>query len=90
MGYRFDSDINSQRRITVAVQAAQAAFANNQPFTINWTCQDNSVAVLSASELMDMPVAMALAGDALHQKARNLKALIDAATTAEEVQAVVW
>lgn len=85
-----DSNPVSVQRITVAVQAAQAAIGAGQPFAIVWTCQDNSILTLDAEGMMGMPVALAMFANGLHETARQKKDLIDAATTLEEVEAVTW
>lgn len=85
-----DSNPVSVQRITVAVQAAQAAIGAGQPFAITWTCQDNSTLDLDAVGMMGMPVALAMFANTLHETARAKKELIDAATTIEEVEAVTW
>ncbi len=90
MDKTIDSNPVSVQRITVAVQAAQAAAGVGQPFAIDWTCQDNSLLSLDAIGMMGMPVALALFAKALHETARARKDLIDAATTVAEVEAVAW
>lgn len=89
-GKTIDSNPVSVQRITVAVQAAQAAIGAGQPFAITWTCQDNSTIELDAVGMMGMPVALAMFANGLHETARAKKDLIDAATTIEEVEAVTW
>ena len=86
-GKTFDSDSDSQRRILIAANTAQTIGAS---FSVDWTCKDNSVITLSYEQMVGMPVIMAQVGNELHQKARTLKAEIDAATTLEEINAVVW
>ena len=86
-GKTFDSDKTSQQRILIAANTAQVVGSS---FTIDWTCADNSVITLDYAQMLGLPVIMAQAGNALHQKARTLKAQIDAATTLEEINAVVW
>jgi len=90
MGEVIDSNSVSVQRITIAVQAAQAAVAFGQPFSVNWTCQDNKVLALDAAGMIGMPVALATNANKIHQVARDKKSLIDAAKTAAEVEAIVW
>lgn len=90
LGKTIDSNPVSVQRITVAVQAAQAAIGAGQPFAITWTCQDNSTLELDAVGMMGMPVALAMFANGLHETARAKKDLIDAATTIAEVEAVTW
>lgn len=86
-GKTFDADSVSLQRISIAVQAAQAI---GESFTINWTCADNSTITLDYAQMLALPAIMAQAANTLHIKARSLKSQIDAATTLEEIEAVVW
>jgi hypothetical protein len=86
----FDSDPRSVQRISTAVQAAQAAIGAGQPFSITWTAQDNTTVDLDAVGMMGMPVALAQYAAGLHEHAKGKKALIDAATTITEVDAIQW
>ena len=86
-GKTFDSDVDSQRRILVAANTAQVV---GESFSIDWTCADNSVLTLGYEQMIGLPAIMAQVGDQLHQKARTLKAQIDAATTLAEIESVVW
>lgn len=86
-GKVFDSDKRAIERITVGVQAAQAM---GDSFTVEWTCKDNTTITLDRAQMEALPIFMAMAGDALHQKARTLKAQIDAATSMEEIDAIQW
>ena len=90
LGKNIDSNPVSVQRITVSVQAAQAAIAAGQPFSVNWTCQNNEVLTLDAAQMLGMPAALAIYANTIHQHARDKKALIDAATTVAEVEAVTW
>lgn len=85
-----DSDAKSVSRISVMVQAAQAALSAGQPFSVDWTCQDNSILTMDAAQVMAMPVALAQYGQQLHAHAKSRKDAIDAATTIEEAEAVQW
>jgi len=86
LGKRFDSDSAAIRRISIAVQAAQVA----PEFSIEWTCQDSSTITLNKSQMVQIPITMALRGDAIHQKARAIKTQIELAGTVEEVEAIRW
>lgn len=90
LGKVIDSDSRSVQRINTAVQAAQAAAGVGAPFEVSWTSQDNSGLPLDAMGMMGMPVALATYANSLHETARTLRAQIDAATTPEEVESVVW
>lgn len=90
MGKVIDSHERAAARIFGAVQAAQAALSANQPFSIDWTCADNSILTLDAQGMIGMSVAMAEYANALHETARTLKSQVDAATTQAELDAVEW
>jgi Domain of unknown function (DUF4376) len=87
-GKTLDSDPVSVQRITVAVQAAQAALSAGQPFAVEWVCADNTTLALDAAGLIGMPVALAAHANALHMHGRSLKAQITAATNAAELDAI--
>ncbi len=90
LGETFDSDMLSVQRIGIAAQAANAAIAAGQPFALGWGAKNNVIVNMTAAQVAGMPVALATAAVALHEKSRLLKAQIEAATTAAEVEAVVW
>ena len=87
MGKVFDSDQVSAQRISMAAQAMALA---PEGTTITWTCQDNSTIDLTAQELVGLVVALAEWSNTCHQKATALKAQIDAAETAEELEKITW
>lgn len=90
MGTTFDSDPRSVQRINTAVQAAQAAVSLGQPFSVSWTDSTNVDVPMQATDLMGMPVALAVHAENLHTTYRSLKALVDSAVTPEAVLAIVW
>lgn len=89
-GKLFDSDDKAIQRILGAAQAAVIAKQLGKPLSIEWTCADNTTLIMDADMLIEIPVILAQTADALHQKARTLKAQIDAATTLNEIAAIVW
>lgn len=86
-GKIFDSDSISCQRISMAAQAMALA---PEGTTITWTCQDNTTIDLTAQELVGLVVALAEWSNTCHQKATALKAQIDAAKTAEELEKITW
>lgn len=90
MDHYLDLDSSAMTRLNTAINAARTALLNNMPFTVNWTCYDGSVLTMAAADLVNLPLALAVRTDSLHQKARRLKALIDSADTAEEVKNITW
>jgi hypothetical protein len=89
-GSRFDSDPESQRRIQGAAQLATLAAAANQPFEIDWTLEDNTVRTLTGAEMIAVGMAMGVHVSTQYAIARGLRAAIEAATTPEGIEAVVW
>ena len=86
-GKVFDSDLAAIQRISVAVQAANAV---GESFTVVWTCKDNTTITLDHAQTLALPAFMADVANTLHIKARSLKDQIEAATTLEEINAIVW
>lgn len=89
-GSRFDSTPISQSRIQGAVQLATLAKLTNQPFGIDWTLMDNSTRTLSGDDMIAVGQSLATHIDAQHVKARQLRERIEAATTPEQVDAILW
>lgn len=87
MGKVFDSDEVSCIRMMGASQALSNAPAET---TITWTCQDNSTIDLNGSEFAGLVVALATHSNTCHQKATELKAQIEKATSAEELEGIKW
>lgn len=85
-----DSDSISVQRISVAAVNAQTALLLKLPFEISWKCADNTELLLDAQGILGATAALAQYSNSLHIKARNIKVLIDNATTAEEVQGITW
>ena len=89
-GKIFDSDPISCIRISFAAQATQmAAMAEDVP-VITWTCQDNSTIELTAQELMGLVVALAEWSNTCHQKATQIKTLLEECQTPEEIEKISW
>ena len=95
LGKILDSDEKSVTRISIAVQAAQAAIsAGTAAFSLDWTMQDNSVMTMTAAQVVGMSVALATHSNGLHLTARAVHEKILAATDEAGVEAaeaaVVW
>lgn len=89
-GSTFDSDQISQSRIQGAVQLAQLALSQGQPFSIDWTLADNTSRTLNAIQMISVGVDMGEHINACHMKARMLREQINAATTKEELDVIQW
>lgn len=87
-GKLIDCDPRAVQRMTTAAMAAQAALATGQPFSLDWTCADNSVLTLDAAGVAGMPLALAAYADALHRHARGLKQAVLAAEDVAALDAV--
>ena len=88
LGKVLDSNPRSVQRITAAALAAQAALAAGQPFSLDWTCADNSTLTLDAAGMIGMPVALARHAAVLHDHARALKMTTEAAIDQVEMSAI--
>lgn len=82
----FDSDPLSVQRISIAAQTAQL----DPNFVIGWTAQDNTVVSLNQSQMLGMPAALAMHAYTLHEKARQLKAQVAAATSSADLDLINW
>lgn len=87
MGKVFDSDQVSCIRMMGASQSLANAPAET---TITWTCQDNSTIDLNGTQFAGLVVALAKHSNTCHQKATELKAQIEKATSAEELEEIKW
>jgi hypothetical protein len=85
-GSTFDSDTLSQNRITGAVTLAQLS----PGFTINWTLADNTTRTLNQADMIAVGVALGQHVQAQFTKAQGLRVQIEAATSWEQVAAVMW
>lgn len=85
---RVDSDPESRLKISGAVQMAMLAQQAGQPFTIDWTMQDNSVAPHDAAAMLAMGLAVGEHIAACHAAALAKRNLIEAADTPEAIEAV--
>lgn len=85
-----DSDPVSRANVTGAATAAIIAQSVGAPFEIAWTLFDNSTVTLDAAATIGMSLAVLAHVTAMHDVATSLKAAIDAAETAEDIEAVVW
>lgn len=89
---KFDSDANSMKRLSSAIDAARsAATLGIVNFKIEWTCANGYGTIeLLPNDFVMLPITIANAGNALHMKYRNKKAEIENCISEEEVDAIVW
>lgn len=89
-GGRYDSDTVSVQRINGAVSMALIAQGAGQSFSIDWTLADNSVATLAGADVINLGMTLGQFVNGVHEKARQLRDQIDAATTVAAVGAIAW
>ncbi len=84
-GYSFDYDSKARERIAAAIVALDVQGADAD---IAWTTADDNDVTVTAADLRAVIAAVAVRSNALHVKYRKAKAQIEAAGSAEEVNAV--
>lgn len=89
-GSTFDSDAISQQRINGAVSLALIAKQANQPYSITWTLADNTLRVLSAGDMVSVGLALGTHMQTVFNKGQQIQQQIEAATTKEEIDDIIW
>lgn len=84
-GHSFDYDDKARDRINAAIIALSL---QGEDGSIDWTTADNQDVKVTANDLRMVIAAVAVRSNALHVKYRKAKAQVEAASTAEEVEAV--
>lgn len=84
-GYLYDYDSKARDRIAAAIIALDVQGAGAK---ISWTTADNEDAVVTAQDLRMIIASVAARSNKLHTAYRAAKAQVEAASTAEEVEAV--
>ena len=84
-GYSFDYDSKARERISAAIIALDLQGAGAD---IAWTTADNQDVSVTAADLRAIVGAVAVRSNALHVAYRKAKAQVEAAGTADEVNAV--
>ena len=85
---RMDTDPDSQRKINGSVTMALIAQSFGQPFTVDWTMEDNATIAHGAPEMIAAGVAVGQYVADCHAHALALKDLIDAATDMAALAAI--
>lgn len=85
----FDGDSLSQQRIVGAVVAARVA-GPDSGWSIVWTLADDSTVILDHAGMIEVGSALADHIDATFSRARKLRALIAAAESVADVDAINW
>ena len=84
-GNSFDYDDKARDRINAAITALSL---QGEGASIDWTTADNADVKVTANDLRRVIAAVAVRSNALHTAYRTAKAQVEAASTAEEVEAV--
>nr|DAM07365.1 MAG TPA: protein of unknown function (DUF4376) [Caudoviricetes sp.] len=84
-GHLYDYDSKARDRIAAAIIALDV---QGDGAKISWTTADNEDAVVTAQDLRMIIAAVAARSNKLHTAYRVAKAQVEAASTAEEVEAV--
>lgn len=82
----FQCDQVSQMRIQAAVQASML----DDTISLVWTLADNTTQTFTAAELKQVGQALSSHVSQCHERGRILRGQIDAATTEEDLEAIVW
>ncbi|WP_304225217.1 DUF4376 domain-containing protein [Phascolarctobacterium succinatutens] len=85
-GHLYDYDSKARDRIAAAIIALEL---QGEGATIEWTTADNDDAVVTAQNLRMIIASVAARSNKLHTAYRAAKAQVEAASTAEEVEAVI-
>lgn len=86
----FDSDAAARSNIANAVLLAQTLAGMGLPSDIDFTIADNSVVRLRVEEMVTVGLLLGQKVQTAFGRARQLRLLIEAATTRAEVEAVQW
>lgn len=85
-GHLYDYDSKARDRIAAAIIALDV---QGDGAKISWTTADNEDAVVTAQDLRMIIASVAARSNKLHTAYRAAKAQVEAASTAEEVEAVI-
>ena len=86
-GYFFDYDEKARDRISAAIIALEL---QGEGATIEWTTADNADTPVTANDLKMIIAAVAVRSNKLHTAYRVTKEKVEAATTAADVEAVIF
>ena len=87
-GDLFDVDEVSQSNILAQIKVAEIIGDPNA--TYNYRSKTNTDHLLTLAQLQELGLAIAVKVNAIYVKSWDLKAQVDKATTAEEVEAIKW
>lgn len=84
-GNLYDYDDKARERINAAIIALELAGAEA---SLEWTCADNTDAMVTAADLRNIIAAVAVRSNTLHIAYRTAKTAVEAAESKEEVEAI--
>ena len=84
----FDSDAPAQANLLAGVMAANIPAIAAAEFPKEWTLADNSKLILTAEQMVTVGGLVISYVSACHNRARNLRDLLNAATTLEDLEAI--
>lgn len=84
----FDTDDIARANISGAVLAAVVANSSGQPFSISWTLKDNTIATLTANQMIQVGMLVMTYVDECHAASRTLREAIDAAEDTDTLDAI--
>lgn len=87
-GDLFDVDEVSQSNILAQIKVAE--IIGDPKATYNYRSKTNTDHLLTLAQLQELGLAIAVKVNAIYAKSWDLKAQVDKATTAEEVEAINW
>lgn len=87
-GDLFDVDEVSQSNILAQIKVAE--IIGDPKATYNYRSKTNTDHLLTLAQLQELGLAIAVKVNAIYVKSWDLKAQVDKATTAEEVEAIKW
>lgn len=90
--FEFEGAMYDPNKVNVSGAALAAVIAqlNGQEVSRCWTLADNTVLTLTGAQLIALGVTLTARVDAIHTHSRELRALIENATTADEALSYTW
>lgn len=86
----FDADPKGRTNLTDTILLLQSLAAIGQPAEIDFTLADNTVVSLSLQQMVMVGIALGNQVQGAYNTGRQLRGLIDAATSAGQLDAIAW
>ena len=84
-GHEYDFDEKSRDRLDIALKALNL---QGEGTTIGWTMADNTIATITAQDIVMVFATSAVRSNELHEKYRGLKEKVNACTIKEDVEKI--